>query len=92
MMNGQAGPHHDRRATMDPTNLERTNLEAHVDLCQQRYLTLERRLDTIEVKVMNVHSDIINGNKSLTKVLIGTCGTIIAGLLSTIVVVLITFL
>jgi len=91
-MNGHAGPHHDRRPTMEPTNLERTNLEAHVGLCQQRYLTLERRLDTIEVKVMNVHSDMINGNKSLTKVLIGTCGTIITGLLSTIVVVLIAFL
>lgn len=30
------------------TDLEKTNLEAHVDLCQQRYLELERRLDRVE--------------------------------------------
>ena len=32
------------------TNLERENLEAHVDLCEQRYQNLETRLDKIEAK------------------------------------------
>ena len=70
------------------TDLEKENLEAHVDLCQQRYKQLESRLDKIEKKVEAIHSDMIDGQKSMTKVLIGTAGTIVAGLLSTIVVIL----
>ena len=70
------------------TDLEKENLEAHVDLCQQRYEQLEGRLDKIEKKVESIHSDMIEGQKSMTKVLIGTAGTIVAGLLSTIVVIL----
>jgi len=66
-------------------------LEAHVDLCQQRYLNLENRLTKIEDKVSKVHEDIIEGNKSMSRILIGTAGTVIAGLLSTIVVILIAF-
>lgn len=77
---------------MDPTPLEKTNLEAHVDLCQQRYQNLEKRLTKIEHKVNQVHSDIVEGNKSMTKVLVGTAGTVVAGLLSTIVVILIAFI
>ena len=70
-------------------NIEKENLEAHVELCQQRYEVLERRLTAVEHKLSDVHADIQNGNKSLIKVLIGATGTIIAGLLSTIVVILI---
>ena len=73
------------------TNLEKENLEAHVDLCAQRYEVLEGRLTKIEEKVEHIHADITNNNKSLIKVLIGATGTIIAGLLSTIVVLLINF-
>jgi tetrahydromethanopterin S-methyltransferase subunit G len=76
---------------VEPTPLEKTNLEAHVDLCQQRYLNLEARLTKIENKVNQVHNDIVEGNKSMTKVLVGTAGTVVAGLLSTIVVILIAF-
>lgn len=71
-----------------PTELEKENLEAHVDLCAQRYTVLESRLTNIENKVENIHKDMIEGQKSMTKVLIGTAGTIVAGLLSTIVVIL----
>jgi len=70
------------------TNLERENLEAHVDLCQQRYEALEGRLTKIESKVEEIHEDISHGNKAMIKVLIGAAGTIVAGLLSTIVVIL----
>ena len=54
----------------------------------QRYEQLEGRLDKIEKKVESIHSDMFEGQKSMTKVLIGTAGTIVAGLLSTIVVIL----
>jgi hypothetical protein len=39
----------------------------------------------------DIHTDITEGQKSMTKVLIGTAGTIIAGLLSTLVVLIMTF-
>ena len=70
------------------TNLEKENLEAHVDLCQERYEQLEARLTKIEDKVEHIHKDITDGQKSMTKVLVGTAGTIVAGLLSTIIVIL----
>ena len=70
------------------TTLERENLEAHVDLCEQRYNNLELRLSKIETKVEHIHADITNGNKSMVKVIVGATGTIVAGRLSTIVVIL----
>lgn len=70
------------------TDIEKESLEAHVELCQQRYESLERRLSTIETKVEKIHEDITSGNKNMTKVLIGTAGTVIAGLLSTMMVLL----
>ena len=73
------------------TDLEKENLEAHVDLCEQRYRNLESRLTKIEEKVEHIHTDITHGNKSMIKVIIGASGTIVAGLLSTIVVILINF-
>lgn len=74
----------------NPTNLEKESLEAHVDLCALRYKTLGDRLTNMETKIAHIHTDIEAGNKSMIKVLIGAAGTIIAGLLSTIVVILIT--
>ena len=71
------------------TDLERENLEAHVDLCQQRYENLNSRLTKIEEKVEHIHNDIVHGNKSMMKVVIGAAGTVVAGLLSTIIVILI---
>jgi len=73
-----------------PTSLEKASLEAHVDLCQQRYEQMEKRLSAVETKLDHVHNDIVHGNKSMMKVLIGSAGTVVAGLLSTIVVLLIS--
>lgn len=70
------------------TNLEKESLEAHVDLCALRYQQLDSRLNKLESKVNDIHEDITEGQKSMTKVLIGASGTIVAGLLSTIVVLL----
>lgn len=69
-------------ATTPTTNLEKQSLEAHVDLCALRYGQLDERLTTLEDKVDSMHTDILEGQKSLTKVIIGTAGTVIAGLLS----------
>ena len=72
----------------ETTQFERTNLEAHVDLCALRYGQLDDRLTALETKVDRVHVDIIEGQKSLTKVLVGTAGTVIAGILSIVVTLL----
>lgn len=70
------------------TNIEKESLEAHVELCQQRYESLEGRLTAIESKVAEIHKDITRGNSTMIKVLVTTAGTVIAGLLSTIMVLL----
>jgi hypothetical protein len=70
-----------------PTDLEKTSLEAHVDLCALRYAQLDNRLTTLEEKVEQVHKDIVEGQKGLTKVIIGTAGTVIAGVISIILAI-----
>ena len=71
-----------------PTELEKTNLEAHVDLCSERYKGLHDRLSAIEVRLGKMHEDQATNHKSHTKTIIATAGTVVAGLLSTVVVIL----
>ena len=73
---------------MSTTDLERNSLEAHVDLCAIRYEALDKRLTKVEEKLDTIADDMKAGQNSLAKVIIGAAGTIVAGLLSTIVVVL----
>lgn len=75
-------------STAPTTQLEKESLEAHVDLCALRYGQLDQRLTNLEEKVETIHSDIIEGQKSLTKVIIGTAGTVVAGILSIILAIL----
>lgn len=70
------------------TELERSNLEAHVDLCAIRYQQLDQRLTNLEDKVDNMRNEILDGQKSLTKVIVGTAGTVVAGILSVVVTIL----
>lgn len=70
------------------TALERENLEAHVDLCEQRYVALEGRIVKVEEKLDGIAEQMAQGQQSLVKVIIGAAGTIVAGLLSTIIVIL----
>ena len=72
-----------------PTELEKTNLEAHVDLCTERYNRLHDRLSAIEVRLGKINDDMKTGHKSNSKTVIAAAGTVIAGLLSTMVVLLI---
>lgn len=73
---------------LNSTALEKESLEAHVDLCALRYAQLDRRLTNVETKLDNISDDMKAGQNSLSKVIIGAAATIVAGLLSTIVVVL----
>ena len=71
-----------------PIEIEKTNLEVHVDLCAQRYQSLDRRLLNIEEKFAELGDSIKNNHDSMTRVLIGTAGTVIASLLAVLVAVL----
>lgn len=70
------------------TELEKTSLEAHVDLCALRYAQLDKRLTNLEDKVDDMHQEIVSGQKSLVKVIVGTAGTVTAGILSVVIAVL----
>lgn len=71
-----------------PTEIEKENLEAHVELCAQRYDSLDKRLTNIENKVSMLQDTIEKSHLSMVKVLIGTAGTVVAGVLSTMFVIL----
>jgi uncharacterized protein YlxW (UPF0749 family) len=71
-----------------PTDIEKENLEAHVELCAQRYEQLDTRLTSIEKKVSTLQETIEKSHLSTIKVLIGTAGTVIVGILSLIGVIL----
>ena len=73
---------------MSTTELEKQNLEAHVDLCSERYKGLHDRLSAIELRLGRMNEEMTAGHKSQTKTIIATAGTVVAGLLSTVVVIL----
>lgn len=73
---------------METTSLEKENLEAHVDLCAQRYHILETRINKLETILAGLAETVNKGNKTLITTIIGATGTIITGLLSTVMILL----
>ena len=71
-----------------PIDIEKTNLEAHVDLCAQRYDSLDKRLSSIEDKFDKLQELIEKSHNSMAKVIIGTAGTVVTGVLGVLVVML----
>jgi prefoldin subunit 5 len=43
---------------VEPTDIEKKSLEAHVELCAERYNALESRLDHVDAKISSL-SDVI---------------------------------
>jgi hypothetical protein len=74
-----------------PTDIEKESLEAHVELCAMRYGQLEARLGNIETKVSSLASKIEESQHGMSKVIIGATGTIVASLLSVVIVILMKF-
>jgi archaellum component FlaC len=76
-------------------DIEKENLEAHVELCAERYRRLEEKFENLEGKITEVSSDLATlkssmskDNKVVIKTLIATAGTIIVALISTAAAVL----
>jgi chaperonin cofactor prefoldin len=76
---------------MSTKDLEKDSLELHVELCATRYDSLEKRLSSIETKVSSLAQTIQESQHSMSKVMIGTAGTVVAGVISTIIVILLKF-
>jgi tetrahydromethanopterin S-methyltransferase subunit G len=72
----------------ETTSIEKENLEAHVELCAERYKQVETRLTGIEKKVENLQSTIERSHASTIKALVGAAGSIVAGVLTIVVVIL----
>ena len=77
--------------TINMSDLERTNLEAHVDLCAERYKVLDNRLGKVEQKLEKIESDVSDiksmlnrSQKDQFKVLLSISGAIITVLLGVI--------
>lgn len=75
-----------------PTDIERENLEAHVELCAVRYATLEnklnnleKRMDDIENHIVDIKNAIHQGTNQSTdrtiNILVAVLGIILAALL-----------
>jgi uncharacterized protein YlxW (UPF0749 family) len=75
----------------NPTQIEKENLEAHVELCAQRYDALEKRLSSVEGKLSTLQTTIEDSSLNTVKILIGTAGTIIVAVLSLIGIMITKF-
>jgi hypothetical protein len=72
----------------NPTSIEKQNLEAHVELCAQRYDALEQRMNSVEGKLSTLQVTVEKSSLNTIKILIGTAGTIIVAMLSLIGLIL----
>jgi hypothetical protein len=85
-------------AVSQPTDLEKKSLEAHVDLCAQRYRFLESKLESVELKIAKVnevigevHDMIHNMSEQRNSQLINWGLGIIAALIATVAFLLVTY-
>jgi chromosome segregation ATPase len=85
-------------AVSQPTDLEKKSLEAHVDLCAQRYRFLESKLESVELKIAKanevigeIHDMIHNMSEQRNSQLINWGLGIIAALVATVAFLLVTY-
>ena len=76
----------------ETTEIEKKSLEAHVELCAERYKMLELKLESVDEKIVEIHSDISGIASTVSKMaekrndqLIGWGIGIIGALVSTVV-------
>ena len=70
-----------------PTNIEVDDLAAHVALCEQRRITTELAISVIDAKVDKLEADY----DATQRIVIGSMVTILTGLATTIIAVIIKF-
>ena len=77
---------------VDTTEIEKKSLEAHVELCAERYKMLELKLESVDGRIAEVHADVSSIADTVSKMaekrndqLIGWGIGIIGALVSTVV-------
>ena len=65
-----------------------SEIDTRIALVEQNYMNLEKRLDKVEEKLDELRDDIKGSHVQLIKVIVGTAGTIVLGLISTIGVII----
>jgi len=94
----------------EPTELEKTNLEVHVEMNRQRYAHLSEKVETLDERMDAMITELGDFRKEMAenmnqireenarntqgthRLFVGAAATVIGGLLSTIVVLLIAFI
>jgi hypothetical protein len=54
---------------VDTTDIEKKSLEAHVELCAERYRFLENKLETVEATVSNVNEMVADIRDMMDKII-----------------------
>lgn len=63
-------------------------METRMALIEQSYVNLEKRIDKVEEKLDDISAQMNHSQGALIKVIIGTTGTILVALISTIGIIL----
>jgi hypothetical protein len=88
-----------KRDKMSTTDIEKENLEAHVELCAERYKNLENKLSNLDSRMTKVEEHLVairetitekSGGSDKTIITIGT--TIFAAMMSAVVVLLVNYI
>jgi hypothetical protein len=53
----------------DPTDIEKKNLEAHVELCAERYRFIEEKLETVETKISDLNRSVDDVSVMITQMM-----------------------
>jgi predicted nucleic acid-binding Zn-ribbon protein len=84
--------------TNNATGIEKVNLEAHVELCAERYASLEeklehleKRLTSLETLIVDIKENITNKTGGINKQII-TIGTTVIGVMFTAIISLLIHL
>jgi hypothetical protein len=77
--------------TLHTLTSEKNNLELHVDLCAERYKSLDERLGKVETKLDAVIIEVKTVKDSLTKTLITASTPVIVAIIGLIGTILVKF-
>ena len=72
----------------ETTKLEKSSLEAHVDLCAMRYRQLDLRLSNLEGKMDVIQRDLLESQRSMKSVIINSSASIVIALVGVITAIL----
>jgi len=65
-----------------------SDMDVRMSLVEQNYQNLEKRLEKVEGKLDEISQQMNNSQGALIKVIVGTTGTILVALISTIGIIL----